>query len=275
MDTEILTKLLDKATDWVIQSGGKLLIAILVLWIGWYVIKFIRKMFAKALAKREIDASLRGFFITAIDAVLKVLLIITAMSMVGIEVTSFIAILGAAGLAVGIALQGTLQNFAGGVIILLLRPYKVGDYIETGSFSGSVKHIQIFHTLLTTPDNKQIIIPNSELATKSLINYTKQDTRRVDFHVEIAYGEPVEKTRELLLNLATSEALVIQEEALKPVAVTTSVSDNSVTLSLRVWTKTENYWDVDAFLRENIYKELIANNIQRPSPQLQVSMANK
>ncbi len=271
MNRDFLVQQWDKILNMLIGSGGKLLAAIVVLWIGLRVIKIAKKAFGRVMERRNIDPSLRGFLITASDATLKVLLVITVMSMIGIEMTSFIAILGAAGLAVGIALQGTLQNFAGGVIILILKPFKVGDFIEAAGFSGSVKHIQIFHTLLTTADNKQIIIPNSELATKSIINYTKSDIRRVDIMVSVAYGESVDKTREILLNIAKEDNRVLSEPE-APIAVMASLSDKSVDISLRMWVKTSEYGSVTLATNEKIYKQLCAANIANPHAQLHVEM---
>ncbi len=271
INNEFLMQQWDKILNFMVNSGGKLLAAIVILWVGLRLIKLLRKALHKIMEKRSIDPSLRGFLVTACDATLKVLLVITVMSMIGIEMTSFIAILGAAGLAVGIALQGTLQNFAGGVIILILKPFKVGDFIEASGFSGSVKHIQIFHTLLATPDNKQIIIPNSELATKSIINYTKSDIRRVDITVSIAYGESVDQTRDILLNIAKADSRVLTEPDL-PVVVVSSLSDNSIHIALRMWVKTADYWGVMGGSNEKIYQQLNIAQISNPQQKLQIEM---
>lgn len=191
------------------------------------------------------------------------------MQMIGVAVTSFIAILGAAGLAVGMALQGTLQNFAGGVIILLLKPFKVGDYIEQGPNSGSVMSIQIFNTVLNTPDNKVIIVPNSQLATNSLINYTKSETRRVDVSVSIRYDESIDKVRKLMLNLASAYPVVLQEPE-APVVHVTSLGESSVNLQLRLWVKTGDYWPLYFSLNQAILDEFKKQGIEIPFNQLSV-----
>ncbi len=249
----------------------KILIALLILWIGWKLIKFLNKTLKKVFTKKEVDVSLQSFLLSLIDITLKVLLILTVMGIIGIQATSFVAILGAVGLAVGMALQGTLQNFAGGVIILLLKPYRVGDFIEQGSFSGTVKNIQIFNTVLSTVDNKIIIIPNSQLATNSLINYTRGEIRRVDVNVGIAYGESVDKAREVMLNLAKQDARILNEPE-APVVHLTSLSDSSVDLQLRVWVKSPDYWGVLFNLNQSVYEAFNEQNISIPFPQVQVHL---
>lgn len=178
----------------VMTNVPKIILMIVLLWLGWYLVNRLTDFIKKLMIKRDTDVSLRNFLGSLINILLKVVLVMTIMSMVGVQIASFVALLGSVGLAIGMALQGTLQNFAGGVIILLLKPFKVGDFIEQGSFSGTVNNIQIFNTYLTTPDNKVIIIPNSQLATNSLINYTRSDCRRLDIPVGIPYGEGTWRT---------------------------------------------------------------------------------
>jgi small conductance mechanosensitive channel len=216
-----------------------------------------------------VDKSLQDFLLSLIAIALKILLMLTVMSMIGIEITSFIALIGAAGLAVGMALQGTLQNFAGGIIILLLKPFKVGDFIEQGSFSGIVRKIQIFNTVLTTGDNKTIILPNTQLATSPLINYTKSQIRRVDVTCGIAYGESVDKARQAMLDLAAQRSDVLAEPD-KPVVHLIALSDSSVDMQLRVWVKTEDYWNACFSLNQAIYDKFNELNIEIPFKQLQI-----
>src|SRR5574344_73928 len=223
---DFISKLKTFFTDVLFQNVPKIIIALIVLWIGWKLIQWFTALLKKAYTKRQYDPSLQAFLHSVINIALKTILIITVAGMMGIQVTSFIAVLGAAGLAIGMALQGTLQNFAGGVIILLLKPYKVGDFIEQGSFSGTVSSIQIFNTILTTPDNKVIIIPNTQLATNTLINYTKSDKRRVDISVGIAYGESIDKARNIILQLANSRTEILQNEN-APAVVVTSLGDSA------------------------------------------------
>lgn len=259
-------------SDVIFKNIPKIIVALLILWIGWKLIKFLNKTLKHVFEKRNVDGSLQSFLLSLIDIVLKVLLILTVMGMIGIQATSFVAILGAAGLAVGMALQGTLQNFAGGVIILLLKPYRVGDFIEQGAFCGSVKEIQIFNTVLTTPDNKLIVIPNSQLATNSLTNYTRMEHRRVDVNVGIAYGESVDKAREVILEIAQNHPLTLAapEGPDNPVVVLTQLGASSVDLQLRVWVKPADYWTVLFDMNQQIYEAFNAKGIEIPFNQLQV-----
>ena len=256
--------------DVLFNNIPRILIALVILWIGWKLIKVLSKFLQKIFAKRNLDVSLQSFLQSLIGITLKVLLIITVADMIGIQMTSFIAILGAAGLAVGMALQGTLQNFAGGVIILILKPYKVGDFIEQGGTSGVVKEIQIFSTIILTVDNKTIIVPNTQLATGTLINYTRANKRRVDIPVGIAYGSDVEQARRVLLDLANAHPDVFKEGADAPAVVCTSLGSSSVDLQLRVWVATENYWPVSSNLTQGVYEALGKNGIEIPFNQLQV-----
>lgn len=268
---DFISKLKTFFTDVLFQNVPKIIIALIVLWIGWKLIQWFTALLKKAYTKRQYDPSLQAFLHSVINIALKTILIITVAGMMGIQVTSFIAVLGAAGLAIGMALQGTLQNFAGGVIILLLKPYKVGDFIEQGSFSGTVSSIQIFNTILTTPDNKVIIIPNTQLATNTLINYTKSDKRRVDISVGIAYGESIDKARNIILQLANSRTEILQNEN-APAVVVTSLGDSAVILELRVWVKPADYGIIHDAMNQGIYEKLKDNNIEIPFNQLQVHL---
>ena len=186
----------------VFQYVPKLIVACIVLFVGWKLINLLNRFMKRTYDRHKVDASLQQFLHSLIDIILKVLLVLTVMGILGIQMTSFIAILGAAGVAIGMALQGTLQNFAGGVIILLLRPFKVGDYIEQGSYAGYVDNIQIFNTTLRTYDARKIIVPNTELATKSLVNHFNLPQRRVSIDVGLAYGMSVEKAKAVMLRVA-------------------------------------------------------------------------
>ena len=198
-------------TDLVYTYAPKLLGAIVVYIIGNMIIKWMVKRIDKVMEKRETDDSLKPFLRSLFGALLKTLLIISVLGMLGVEMTSFIAILGAAGLAVGMALSGTLQNFAGGVVILLFKPYRVDDFIEAQGYTGVVKEIQIFTTILLTPDNKTVIIPNGSLATGSLINYSAEPTRRVDFSYGIAYGDSVQKAREIIMGVIATDDRILKD----------------------------------------------------------------
>ena len=250
----------------------KLAGALLILWVGMKLVKRLKNSIVKMMDKRNIDKSLTGFLSSFVDVLLKVLLIIMVMDIIGIKATSFIAILGAAGLAVGFALQGTLQNFAGGVIILIMKPFKVGDYIATSGYEGFVKEIRIFNTFLTTFDNQCVILPNTDLATKSLVNYTREQYRRVDVNVGICYGQSVDKARELMLELANADAKVVNN--IKPSKVVCkAMSDSSVDICLWAWVKQEDYWEVFFRLNEQVYSKFGENGIEIAFPQVQVHMS--
>lgn len=268
--SHLLIGLKEFFNDVLFRNLPTIIVALLILWIGWKLIKWLDKLLLKIFTKKNLDVSLNSFLRSIIIIALKVLLIITVAGMIGIQMTSFIAILGAAGLAVGMALQGTLQNFAGGVIILLLKPYKVGDYIEQGGISGIVKEIQVFNTLLITLDNKVIVVPNTQLATNTLTNYTRSEKRRVDVNVGIAYGEDINKARKVLIDLAMSHPDVLKDEADAPVVAVLELGASSINLQLRAWTKTENYWGVMGALTQGTYETLKENQIEIPFDQLQV-----
>ncbi len=268
--SHLLIGLKEFFNDVLFRNLPTIIVALLILWIGWKLIKWLDKLLLKIFTKKNLDVSLNSFLRSIIIIALKVLLIITVAGMIGIQMTSFIAILGAAGLAIGMALQGTLQNFAGGVIILLLKPYKVGDYIEQGGISGIVKEIQVFNTLLITLDNKVIVVPNTQLATNTLTNYTRSEKRRVDVNVGIAYGEDINKARKVLIDLAMSHPDVLKDEADAPAVAVLELGASSINLQLRAWTKTENYWGVMGALTQGTYETLKENQIEIPFDQLQV-----
>jgi len=254
----------------VLDYGPKLIGAILVLIVGLWVIKLITRGTGKFLDKRSIDLSLKPFIKSMVSILLKVLLVISVLGMIGIEMTSFIAILGAAGLAVGLALSGTLQNFAGGVLILILKPFKVGDYIDTGSAKGSVFEIQIFNTILKTPDNVIIIIPNGGLINTVITNYSAQPRRRVDWSFGIAYGDSVEKAREVLMKLIKEDARIDTDP--EPFIALSELADSSVNIAVRVWVDAKDYWAVYFDMNQNVYNEFAKTGLNIPFPQMDVHM---
>ena len=260
-------------TDVLFKSIPKLILALIILYVGLKLIKLLNKVMKKAYEKHQVDISLQQFLHSLIDITLKILLILTVMNIVGIQMTSFVAIIGAAGLAVGMALQGTLQNFAGGVIILLLKPFKVGDYIEQGNYAGTVKSIQIFNTTIVTYDNLTIVVPNTELATKSLTNYTSLPMRRVKINVGIRYGESVEKAREVILRVANANPHVTQEPK-APAVYVNALGESAVELILFAWTTQEKYWDALFSLNQEVYEAFQANDIEIPFNQMNVSIDN-
>ncbi len=259
-------------TEMTVSFVPKLLVAILILWVGMKLAKMLRKVIVKGLDRRNAEPSLKSFLGSLVDVLLKAMIIIMAMDVVGIKATSFIALLGAMGLAIGMALQGTLQNFAGGVIILLMKPFKVGDYIECGAFKGYIQEIRIFHTLMRPFNGRTIVIPNSELSNKSLINHTKDETIRLDVVASVAYGSDLDKVKSVLIQVVDDDPLVLHDPK-PPVVAVSELADSSVNLSIWIWVRTEDYWTVWMRIRENIYKAFYQNNITIPFPQVDVHLA--
>jgi len=261
------------AKDMIMEYGLKLIYAIIILMIGLWIIKAISNGLKKFMTKRNIDESLVPFLTSMLSMVLKVMLVITVMSMLGIQMTSFIAILGAAGLAVGMALSGTLQNFAGGVMILIFKPFKVGDFIEAQGYTGTVKEIQIFITVLTTPDNKTVIIPNGGLSNGSLINYSSQATRRVDWTFGIGYGDVTEDAQKILVDLMNADERILKDPA--PFVGVSALADSSVNFATRAWVNGEDYWGVFFDMNQKVYNSFNEKGINIPFPQMDVYVHNK
>lgn len=259
-------------TEMTVSFVPKLLVAILILWVGMKLAKMLRKVIVRGLDRRNAEPSLKSFLGSLVDVLLKAMIIIMAMDVVGIKATSFIALLGAMGLAIGMALQGTLQNFAGGVIILLMKPFKVGDYIECGAFKGYIQEIRIFHTLMRPFNGRTIVIPNSELSNKSLINHTRDETIRLDVVASVAYGSDLDKVKSVLMQVVDDDPLVLHDPK-PPVVAVSELADSSVNLSIWIWVRTEDYWTVWMRIRENIYKAFYQNNITIPFPQVDVHLA--
>jgi len=228
------------------------------------------KVIGKVLDQSNTDPSLTSFIRSLVSILLKVMVYITAIGMLGVEMTSFIAILGAAGLAVGMALSGTLQNFAGGVMILLFKPYKVGDVIEAQGYVGSVKEIQIFTSILTTPDNKTVLIPNGPLATGSLINFSTQDTRRVDWTIGIAYGDDLDKAYEVIKGFIGEDDRILKDP--EPFMALSALADSSVNIVVRVWVNSPDYWGVFFDLNEKVYRSFDKEGLGIPFPQMDVHL---
>jgi len=218
--------------------------------------------------KRNLDASLIPFLSSIIGIILKAALFISVAGMIGIEMTSFVAILGAAGLAVGLALQGTLQNFAGGVMLLLFKPFKVGDVLSAQGFTGSVKEIQIFNTIMATPDNRIIIIPNGGLANSAMTNFSTMDTRRVDFSFGIGYDDDFEKAKSLIRSLIDADSRILKDP--EPFVRVGELADSSVNITTRVWVNAADYWAVHFDLIENVKKTFDKEKVSFPYPQMDV-----
>lgn len=257
----------------IVRYGMKFILALVVLIVGLLVIKWITKAMVRMMKKGSVNDSLIPFFKSIAGILLKVMLIISVMGMVGIQMTSFIAVLGAAGLAVGLALQGTLQNFAGGVMILLFKPFEVGHFIEAQGFMGTVKEIQIFNTILLSPDNRKVIIPNSPLATNAMTNFSAMPTRRIDFSFGIGYSDDIDAAKKILLKMAEKDDRILKEDN-PPAVMVEALADSSVNLKLRVWLKSEDYWDVFFEYTESVKKQFDGAKISIPFPQQDVHLYN-
>ncbi len=258
----------DNIIGLVVQYGAKLLLAVVVLIIGLWIIKRVVRLADKTMTNRNVDASLKPFLRSIIGALLKIMLIISVASMVGVEMTSFVAVLGAAGLAVGLALQGSLSNFAGGVLILLLKPFKVGDFIDGAGHSGTVREIQIFYTYITTSSNQEVIIPNGKLSNDAIKNYSFHDTRRMELTYGIGYGDDIDKAKSILQRLLDEESRLLKDPA--PMMFVQTLADSSVNIEVRAWANRPDYWDIRWNFPEKVKKAFDAEGISIPFPQRDV-----
>jgi len=260
----------DKITDLVLMYAPRFALAILTLVIGFWVISLLVKSARKVMEKSKMDQTLVPFLSGLISWGLKALLLISVASMIGIATTSFVAVLGAAGLAVGLALQGSLGNFAGGVLILIFKPYTIGDLIEAQGHLGVVKEVQIFNTILLTPTNQRVIIPNGVLSNGSVVNFSAEGILRVDLKIGIAYESDVSKAKAALLKLLKESPLVLDEPA--PLTAVVELGNSSVDLVVRPWCKVEDYWAVYFEITEKAKEVLEANGITIPFPQMDVHL---
>ena len=261
-----LTKMIDLG----ISVGSKILLAIVVFLVGRWIVRRLNKLLAKILEKRHVEASLSTFVKSLVNITLTLLLIIVVIGVLGIETSSFIALFASAGVAIGMALSGTLQNFAGGVMILLFKPFKVGDTIEAQGQSGTVREIQIFNTILATPDNKIIIIPNGGLSTGVMKNYSREATRRVDWEFGIAYGDDYTKAKAVIARLLDADGRVLKDPAY--FIALTSLGESSVNIVVRAWVNAGDYWGVYFDMNEKVYKTFAEENLNIPFPQLDVHL---
>ncbi len=252
----------------IIEYSPKIILGLIFLFFGLRLIKKLIKILDNFLINRKIDESVRPFFRSLVSMTLQVALIISVLSMIGVEMTSFLAILGAAGLAIGLALKDTLQNFAAGIMILFFKPFKAGDFIEYDGTQGNVKEIQIFSSILTTVDNKRVIIPNGVLQTSKVTNFTAEDIRRVIWTFSMAYGNDFNKAKSLILKWIKDDERVIKD--MEPLVVISELGESSVNIMVRVWVKTEDYLNVKFDYNEKVYNEFPKNNLTIPFPQLDV-----
>ena len=255
-----------------VAFAGRIFLALIFLFVGLKVINILVNQAEQRMKKAEFEESLQQFLASLIRAGLLILLIISIASMLGAEVASFVAVIAAAGFAIGLALQGSLANFAGGVLILILKPFKVGDYIEGAGYAGSVKEIQIFHTVLNTPDNKIIIIPNANLSNNGIINYSTNPTRRVDFTFGVGYEDDINLVKDVLGRIAENDERVFADPA--PQIVLGEHGDSAVVFYYRVWCKKEDYWTIYFDTLEKVKVEFDKEGISIPYPQSDVHLYN-
>lgn len=264
-------QLLSKLLDWGIEVGKDLLGAIIIYIVGRFIIKQVGRLLARILEKRKLEISVQTFLRSLVSILLNLILAFAIVSRLGVETTSFAALLASAGVAIGMALSGNLSNFAGGLIILVFKPFKVGDYIEGQNANGTVREIQIFHTILTTVDNKVIYVPNGALSSNAITNYSKQETRRAEWVFGVEYGEDFEKVKAVLQRIIDADPRILKDPA--PMIALGALSASSVDIKVRVWAKTADYWDVYFDMNKIVYDTFNKEGIGFPFPQLTVHQA--
>lgn len=275
--TETVTKifntdynaLMNNLIEQALWIGLKIILALAIYYVGKWITNWILRILDRSFVRRNVDLSLRNFLRSMIKVVMTVLVILAAIQTLGVNTSSFLAIFASAGLAIGMALSGTLQNFAGGVILLLLRPYRIGDYITAQGQSGTVKSIGLFSTQLSTPDNRIIYVPNSAISTSIVDNYSQPTTRRVDWKVSISYGDDMDVARKEILAMLTADKRVLKEPA-EPMVVLSELGNSAVILSVRAWAANDDYWALYWEINERIYKELPQKGLHFPYPQMDV-----
>lgn len=282
----MLEKLLSPDTytmlgQWALGFVKNIIVALLIYFIGRWLIKWATKLITKILEKNNVEPSLYSFLTSIVRVVLWFTLIIVIVSVLGIETSSFIALFASAGVAIGMALSGTLQNFAGGVMILLFKPFRVGDYIEAQGYAGTVKEIQIFNTIITTTDNQTIIIPNGGLSTGSMKNYSTEPYRRVDLDYQFAYGTDLNEVKQAISDIQRQNPLIIQGpvDGAKGVAAPwiglTKLGDSGVVVNTRTWCKSADYWTVYFYMNETVYQQLKERGFMFPFNRMDVNILNK
>lgn len=266
-----LSKLLETLIGFALQAGKSILVAIIIYVVGRFIIRMVNKIVAKVLVKRNVDLTIQSFVKSFVNVLLTTLLIVAVVNALGVDTTSFAALLASVGLAAGMALSGNLQNLAGGILLLLFRPFRVGDYITAQGESGTVKEIQILHTIIVTVDNRDVILPNGALSSGNMTNFSKEPLRRVDLTVGVEYGQDIDRVREVLQKLFAADTRILQEPA--PFVALGALSSSSVDITIRLWVKSEDYWGVFFDTNEAIYKTFNKEGINFPFPQLTVHQA--
>lgn len=266
-----LSKLLETLIGFALQAGKSILVAIIIYVVGRFIIRMVNKIVAKVLVKRNVDLTIQSFVKSFVNVLLTTLLIVAVVNALGVDTTSFAALLASVGLAAGMALSGNLQNLAGGILLLLFRPFRVGDYITAQGESGTVKEIQILHTIIVTVDNRDVILPNGALSSGNMTNFSKEPLRRVDLTIGVEYGQDIDRVREVLQKLFAADTRILQEPA--PFVALGALSSSSVDITIRLWVKSEDYWGVFFDTNETIYKTFNKEGINFPFPQLTVHQA--
>lgn len=253
-----------------ISAGKHIIAAVVIFIVGRFLIKLINRLVASILQRRHIEISVQTFLSSLVNIILTILLIITVIGALGVNTTSFAALIASAGVAIGMALSGNLQNFAGGLIILLFKPYRVGDFIDVCGVQGTVSAVQIFHTILLTPDNKAVYLPNGSTSSSTITNYSREDKRRIEWTFGIDYGEDVGRARTAILSVITADARILPDPA--PFVAVGGLSDSSVDIIVRVWVPTEEYWNVYFDMHQRVYETFNEQKINFPYPQQTVHL---
>ncbi len=268
---EFFKTLLAKLGEFASTAGLRLVGAILILFVGFKLCKWVLNLLKKTKAFSKMDGGVQTFLVSLLNIVLKIMIVLSSVSLLGVPMTNFVALLASAGVAIGASLQGSLSNLAGGIMILIFKPFKVGDYIDTAEGSGTVTEVTILYTILTTPDNRRIVIPNGAISNEAITNYSYHDVRRLDLTFSVSYDADIEVVKNLLLEKAKTHALVLTEPDV-PFCRLTEHGQSSLNFALRVWVKSEDYWQVNFDLKEEIKKSLDEKGIEIPYPQLDVHL---
>ena len=264
------SQLVDKLMEGALVVGLKIVAALVIYYIGRWIVRRLMKFMDRVYEKKSVEKSLRSFLSGVVKVLLYIVIVLVVIQVLGINTTSFVAMLASAGLAIGMALSGTLQNFAGGVMILLLRPYRIGDYIDAQGEEGTVRKIGLFSTEIITVDNRIIYIPNSTISTSVIDNYSTSEMRRVDWTISVEYGTDPEKLRQVVTEILKSDSRAAADPA--PYVLLVNLADSSVDFSARAWCKNADYWGLKFDIQERIYVELPKNGINFPFPQLDVNL---
>jgi small conductance mechanosensitive channel len=265
-----IASLMGKLQELLVVHGIKIIIALVIFIVGRWIVKAVRNFIKSMMTKKNVDPAVNSFVCSLIYVTLLIFVIIAALAQVGIQTTSLIAVVGAASLAIGLALQGSLANFAAGVLLIIFRPFKVGDYVECAGIAGAVDEMQIFTTQLKSPDNKKIIVPNAKLLGDVIINYSAKETRRVDLVIGVSYSDDLQKVEKVLTDVLSQDKRVLNDPA--PTIAVLELADSSVNFAVRPWVKTGDYWSVYFTLTKNIKMRLDAEGIAIPFPQRDVHL---